>query len=289
MDSPLLPRLQSATNADDDLLSPLADLSLVSAGTPGPSQLYRGGSAGGSSSQSRGVNSAGSNSAGIGASGSGGQSRLTTTAVGDGWDTPERPRGGDMRGMRVGAGVGAGAGRIAATTGGAGGAGVGKAKPRFSLFAPGANAGGPASSGSGPSRFAANSRELHANPSGGGRQEVPNEQEEDEQDLNRREDDVDADGGDELEGDETIQAHDQVQDQDSDERTGDGVGPQSKAQREDKLRESLYELRGMNEVFEGFLAALESARGHNEVGRAPYLFASAGGDRTRYGQGDWWV
>jgi hypothetical protein len=38
------------------------------------------------------------------------------------------------------------------------------------------------------------------------------------------------------------------------------------AEREDRLRESLYELRQMNEVFEGFLGALEAARGHNEVG-----------------------
>ena len=40
---------------------------------------------------------------------------------------------------------------------------------------------------------------------------------------------------------------------------------QTSAEREDKLRESLYELRGMNEVFDGFLGALEAARGHNEV------------------------
>ena len=40
---------------------------------------------------------------------------------------------------------------------------------------------------------------------------------------------------------------------------------ESNAEREDKLRESLYELRQMNEVFDGFLGALESARGHNQV------------------------
>ncbi|WVQ97761.1 hypothetical protein IAU59_004875 [Kwoniella sp. CBS 9459] len=34
--------------------------------------------------------------------------------------------------------------------------------------------------------------------------------------------------------------------------------------RETKLRESLYELRRMNEVFDGFLGALEGVRGHNE-------------------------
>jgi hypothetical protein len=37
---------------------------------------------------------------------------------------------------------------------------------------------------------------------------------------------------------------------------------------DDKLRESLYELRQMNEVFDGFLIALEAARGHNEVSRS---------------------
>ncbi|RSH90191.1 hypothetical protein EHS25_001525 [Saitozyma podzolica] len=39
---------------------------------------------------------------------------------------------------------------------------------------------------------------------------------------------------------------------------------QSSEEREDRLRESLYELRQMNEVFDGFLSALEAARGHNE-------------------------
>ncbi|KAK4686002.1 hypothetical protein P7C73_g4128, partial [Tremellales sp. Uapishka_1] len=38
----------------------------------------------------------------------------------------------------------------------------------------------------------------------------------------------------------------------------------SSVERDDKLRESLYELRSMNEVFEGVLGALEAARGHNE-------------------------
>jgi len=40
---------------------------------------------------------------------------------------------------------------------------------------------------------------------------------------------------------------------------------ESSAARDDKLRESLYELRQMNEVFDGFLGALEAAKGHNEV------------------------
>ena len=40
---------------------------------------------------------------------------------------------------------------------------------------------------------------------------------------------------------------------------------ESSAVRDDKLRESLYELRQMNEVFEGFLGALEASKGHNEV------------------------
>ena len=43
--------------------------------------------------------------------------------------------------------------------------------------------------------------------------------------------------------------------------------PRSSAERDERLRESLYELRRMNEVFDGFLNALDLARGHNEVGR----------------------
>lgn len=36
--------------------------------------------------------------------------------------------------------------------------------------------------------------------------------------------------------------------------------------RDEQLRASLFELRNMNDVFDGFLEALESAKGHNEVG-----------------------
>jgi hypothetical protein len=38
-----------------------------------------------------------------------------------------------------------------------------------------------------------------------------------------------------------------------------------RAARDEKLKDSLYELRGMNETFELVLGALESARGHNQV------------------------
>jgi hypothetical protein len=38
-----------------------------------------------------------------------------------------------------------------------------------------------------------------------------------------------------------------------------------RAAREERLKDSLYELRGINDTFEMFLGALESARGHNEV------------------------
>lgn len=78
------------------------------------------------------------------------------------------------------------------------------------------------------------------------------------------------------------QHHTQSNDQDGaddnerenhDRDNGDGDGDEtvhyptrvSSAERDDKLRESLYELRQMNEVFDGFLGALESARGHNQV------------------------
>lgn len=44
-----------------------------------------------------------------------------------------------------------------------------------------------------------------------------------------------------------------------------GIPRISNAERDEKLRESLYELREMNNIFEGFLGALEDARGHNQV------------------------
>lgn len=47
---------------------------------------------------------------------------------------------------------------------------------------------------------------------------------------------------------------------DQDEQT-----PASRAAREERLKDSLYELRGINDTFEIFLDALESAGGHNEV------------------------
>lgn len=42
-----------------------------------------------------------------------------------------------------------------------------------------------------------------------------------------------------------------------------------RAAREERLKDSLYELRGINDTFEMFLEALESARGHNQV--SPHL------------------
>ena len=46
---------------------------------------------------------------------------------------------------------------------------------------------------------------------------------------------------------------------------GDGMTPEARMKRDERLKDSLYELRGMNDTFEIFLQALESARGHNEV------------------------
>jgi hypothetical protein len=39
-------------------------------------------------------------------------------------------------------------------------------------------------------------------------------------------------------------------------------------EREERLQATLFELRKMNEVFGGFLNALEGVKEHNEVGRA---------------------
>ena len=106
-------------------------------------------------------------------------------------------------------------------------------KPRFSLFAP-------------PTSFQAStssSSRQSSNPSGRVEEEDGEEGEEEEG---------------ERDDNETI--HGSVA------TRFEGKGKQQTSQeREDKLRESLYELRGMNEVFEGFLGALEGARGHNQV------------------------
>jgi hypothetical protein len=47
-----------------------------------------------------------------------------------------------------------------------------------------------------------------------------------------------------------------------------------RAAREERLKDSLYELRGINDTFEMFLGALESARGHNEVSCNLLYYAS---------------
>lgn len=56
----------------------------------------------------------------------------------------------------------------------------------------------------------------------------------------------------------------------------DEASAESRARREERLKDSLYELRGINDTFETFLYALESARGHNEVGQIPDLAHLAG-------------
>jgi len=102
------------------------------------------------------------------------------------------------------------------------------AKPRFSLFAA-------------PQAITNGNGSNHA-------VDKDREDEEDEESMHEGEEgEVDEEGD-----DQTIHAQRPV------------IRPRP-AQSEDKLRESLYELQEMNEVFEGFLGALEAARGHNEV------------------------
>jgi hypothetical protein len=111
-----------------------------------------------------------------------------------------------------------------------------KAKPRFSLFA-------------------APQAEFHESA---GEDEGDEEDVEQEEGLKR-----------------SAQSGSGVENDDEEDQTIHGIPPQydaplrqpSSAEREEKLRESLYELRQMNDVFEGFLGALEAARGHNEVCR----------------------
>jgi hypothetical protein len=83
-------------------------------------------------------------------------------------------------------------------------------------------------------------------------EEEPQEEGEGEEEKEKEEEEED-----EGDGDRTITIE---QEQEQEEQTAAG-----RAAREEKLKDSLYELRGMNDTFEMFLGALESARGHNEV------------------------
>ncbi|WVQ76749.1 hypothetical protein IAR50_006423 [Cryptococcus sp. DSM 104548] len=110
----------------------------------------------------------------------------------------------------------------------------GAGKPRFSLFAP-------------PKDYdQSSSHSLHEN-----------EQDEREQLQN-----------DEPEGENTQEGLDEGQEDDAEKtqsqsqsRAGE-TGTDS--DRDKRLRESLYELRKFNEVFDGFIGALEGVKGHNE-------------------------
>ncbi len=57
----------------------------------------------------------------------------------------------------------------------------------------------------------------------------------------------------------------EVRQLDDDETIQVGRAKENDEGRDDKLRATLFELRKMNEVFEGFLGALEGVKEHNEV------------------------
>lgn len=84
--------------------------------------------------------------------------------------------------------------------------------------------------------------------------------------------------GDRSEGDQTITRDDEVHrsanlnDQASGANNGKANGTPVDAQRDERLRAALFELKKMNEVFENYARALEAARHHNEVSCA--VFAS---------------
>lgn len=116
------------------------------------------------------------------------------------------------------------------------GGGKGNSKPRFSLFAPPRPPSTEIPGSDSPEHSDRREREVR----------------EDEDGEGDGEEDEEGEDGD----DQTIHA------QAGPSRQQDRV---SSGDRDDRLRESLYELRRMNEVFEGFLGALEASRGHNEV------------------------
>lgn len=126
-----------------------------------------------------------------------------------------------------------------------------KAKPRFSLFAAG-RAPNQRSGGAGGSRPDEDDTQRF-----GLRQSVSEQEEEDEEDE-------DGAGADEGGEEETARF--------APRESSQTAPAPSSAERDAKLRESLYELRKMNDVFEEFLSALEAARGHNQV-RKEALFA----------------
>jgi len=79
-------------------------------------------------------------------------------------------------------------------------------------------------------------------------------------DVMPEEDEVEAEAeGEDGEGDRTVTIEQE------EEQTAAG-----RAAREERLKDSLYELRGINDTFEMFLGALESARGHNEVSQTSW-------------------
>ncbi|RXK42130.1 hypothetical protein M231_00487 [Tremella mesenterica] len=84
--------------------------------------------------------------------------------------------------------------------------------------------------------------------------------EEDGKILVERKDGKDEDGNVSLDEDERSEGKEGMGGEEEEENT---IHP-SYRQKEDKLREGLYELKRMNEVFDGFLNALEAAKGHNE-------------------------
>jgi hypothetical protein len=76
---------------------------------------------------------------------------------------------------------------------------------------------------------------------------------EEEDELRTEDDDAEDEDEEEAEGDQTIIAGQEEQ------------TAESRAARDERLKDSLYELRSINDTFEIFLGALESARGHNQV------------------------
>lgn len=91
----------------------------------------------------------------------------------------------------------------------------------------------------------------------------------DEEDLSRNDGYDDQSAGDQtITRDNDVHKSTHTNDKESGGSAGRANGKAVDAQRDERLRAALFELKKMNEVFENYARALEAARHHNEVSRS---------------------